>query len=328
MAGPSFAKTAWDDIKQNSGVVEKAIIEVIDLGIMKAPDRAAAAEVEKKSVGDSMAAKANKSTGKALVNQDMLISNYVDMRMKPAVSSIAAKVAGNQFTKKQADKKIDELRKKMTAEAVGNKTILANGGRKYFTVQFNPSTLQISGHAGGLVQKLSYDKEDKDKDGREDSSATLTAGTTSIIMSVSLLFDSCDNQDAFLDDKLTLNPTNVGKGIAKAAMSATGNKKTSVQTEVEGFIAALRNPNTRLMTFNWGRICYSGVLRSVGVNYTMFNPLGEPVRATVDLSIVCADDDQWPNSVGIWQLRYASAFSKGSESFVKTEQKVGSLLNL
>ena len=108
-----------------------------------------------------------------------------------------------------------------------------------------------------------------------------------------------------------------------------GQKKTSIQTEVEGFIAALRNSRTRLMTFNWGNFCYTGVLRSVGANYTMFNPNGEPVRATVDLSMVCADDEQWPNSLSVWQQRYINAFRKsGSESFVKTEQKAGSLVNL
>ena len=140
----------------------------------------------------------------------------------------------------------------------------AEKGRKYYTVQFNPSTLTLSGHAGGFVQRLSYDAEDKDHNGIEDPSARVDKQPTTIIMSVSLLFDACDPQNAFLDDKLTLNPTSVGTGIAKGIMQATGNKSTSVQTQVEGFIAALRNGRTRIMTFCWGNFCYSGVLRSVG----------------------------------------------------------------
>ena len=292
-----LGKNTLDSLSGNTGLIEKAIIEVIDLGRRK---------VEKKEslkvVGGTKGSAANKSVGDALVNQDMLAAQMIEETGRNAVSDAYVKV----------------LSKK-----------IANTSRRYFTVQFNPSSLQLSGHAGGLGQRLSYDKEDRDHDHQRDASASYTRGTTTIIMSVSLLFDSCDPQDAFLDDKLTLNATSVGKGVTKGVMSAMGQKKTSIQTEVEGFIAALRNSRTRLMTFNWGNFCYTGVLRSVGANYTMFNPNGEPVRATVDLSMVCADDEQWPNSLSVWQQRYINAFRKsGSESFVKTEQKAGSLVNL
>lgn len=311
------------NLKQNAGVVEKAVVEVIDLRLREAPEREAAPEVQKRSVSGNIA-KSNLSAGNAMANSGLLTDNIADMQFN--------KVAG-QYTQMVKDgvmnaADVKRVKDGFVRRAEQNKAKYVNPGRKYFTVQFNPSTLQLSGHSGGLVQRLSYDKEDRNHDGKEDQSASYAPGTTTIIMSVSLLFDSCDNQDAFLDDKLTLNVTSAGKGLAKAGMSALGAKKVSIQTEVEGFIAALRNPNTRVVTFNWGNICYTGVLRSVGANYTMFNPNGEPVRATVDMSLVCADDDQWPNSLAIWQLRYGNAFKNGSESFVKTEQKVGSLLNL
>ncbi len=285
-----------DAIAQNTGNIEKAIIEVIDL-----TDRKTTKTESLKVVGGSKGAAANAGAGDALANSDMVKGQIQYSMGKNAVT----------------DAYVNVLYKK-----------IASRSRRYFTVQFNPSSLQLSGHAGGLVQRLSYDKEDKDKDNVQDASASYTRGTTTIIMSVSLLFDSCDNQGAFLDDKLIMNPTSVGTGIAKSVMQATGNKKLSVQTEVEGFIAALRNRRTRLVTFNWGNLCYTGVLRSVGANYTMFNPNGEPIRATVDMSIVCADDDQWPNSLGVWQQRYLKAFEKGSESFVKKSQKAGSLANI
>ncbi len=325
---PSAGDTILNSIKQNVGITEKAVIEVIDLTLKSKPQKEGAPEVAKKSVGDSMAVKANMATGNSMANQDMLVSSYVDMKTAAASRSLAEKVKAKTMTNDQYYEKLKQLSDQFRDDAEKNKAKYANAGRKYFTVQFNPSSLQLSGHAGGLVQKLSYDKEDKDKDGVTDKSAQYTEGSTTIIMSVSLLFDSCDPQAAFLDDKISTNLTNVGKGIAKGIMQGTGNKKTSIQTEVEGFIAALRNPNTRLMTVNWGNICYTGVLRSVGATYTMFNPNGEPVRATVDLSMVCADNDQWPNTLKVWQLRYATAFEKGSESFVKVGQKVGSLLNL
>ncbi len=313
-----------DNLKQNAGVIEKAVIEVIDLGLRNAPAKEDAPEVQKKKVGGSAGAMSNLSTGDSLVSGGLLTDSIADMQFNKVAGKYAQMVKDGKMTGEQVKKIKDEF----VERAEQDKEKYANAGRKYFTVQFNPSSLQLSGHAGGLVQRLSYDKEDKDHDGKDDQSASYTKGNTTIIMSVSLLFDSCDPQDAFLDDKMSLNPVNVGKGLVKAGMAATGNKEISIQTKVEGFIAALRNPRTRILTFNWGNICYSGVLRSVGVNYTMFNPNGEPIRATVDLSLVCADDDQWPNSLSVWQIRYANAFEKGSESFVKTEQKVGSLLSL
>lgn len=281
-----------NSITENLGVVEKAIIEIVDLSKRNT--------MEKKSVrvvgrADPLA-DAGIRAGNALVNSGLLNDEL-------------SAVMGSEVSDRYVD-------------------LVADKGRRYFTVQFNPSSLQLSGHAGGLVQKMNYGGEDKDHDGRPDrhQSASYTRGITSISLSVSLLFDCCDPQAAFLDDKLTLNPTSVGKGVAKSIMQATGNKKTSVQTEVDGFIAALRNKYTRVITFNWGEFVYSGVLRSVGVNYTMFNPNGEPIRATVDLSIMCADDEKWPNSLAVWQERYRTAFDK-SESFVKASQRAGSLLN-
>lgn len=290
---PGLGDKVLDSFKSNLGITEKAIIEVIDLSERKEVEQDAL-----KVVGGTKASAANRAAGSSLANAGMLADE---------AGLSGGKVIADEY------------------EGVIART--ASKNRRYFTVQFNPSTLQLSGHGGGRVRKLVYDPEDKDHDKIPDKSAQYTEGPTTIYMSVSLFFDSCDPQTAFLEDKLILNPTGVGTGIAKGALQATGNKKMSVQTEVEGFIAALRNQKTRFITFYWGEICYSGVLRSVGANYTMFNPNGEPVRATVDLSIVCADKDQWPNSLKVWQQRYMNDF-KDSESFVKTEQMAGSLLNL
>ncbi|MCR5411082.1 MAG: hypothetical protein K6E90_08905 [Lachnospiraceae bacterium] len=290
-----IGNTAWSNIQQNAGVTEKAIIEVLDLSNRKF-EKAEAIKV----VGKSGAAVSNKGMGNTLANEGLLRDEFVS-------------VTGNKVF---ADAYFKVMKKRI------------ENSRRYFTVQFNPSSLQLSGHSGGMVQRLSYDKEDRNSDNMQDGSASYEPGPTTIIMSVSLLFDACDPANAFLDDKLTLNVTSVGKNAAKTLMTATGNKKTTVQTEVEGFIAALRNKNTRLITFNWGEFCYSGVLRSVGANYTMFSPGGLPIRATVDLSIVCADSDQWPHSLAVWQQRYKDAFSKGSQSYVHLKQQGGSLANL
>ena len=209
--------------------------------------------------------------------------------------------------------------------------------RRLFTVQFNPNSLQLSGNAGGLIQKTDYTENMEDKKG----GVSYAVGATNISLSVSLLFDHCDAQDAFMSDKFSLAPTTVATGIAKAALTPTGLKKVSVQKEVEGFIAALRNRYTRLITFHWGEFNYSGILRNVSATYTMFNVLGEPVRANVSLNISCADGEQYPNSLTVWQERYKTAFKahearlkglikadKGSTDYMKFNQIFGNIINL
>ena len=194
--------------------------------------------------------------------------------------------------------------------------------KRLFTVQFNPSSLRLSGHSGGMANMLDYHEGNNNE-------ATYGSVDTTVSLSVDLLFDSMDPQDAFAGDKTNLAPTNVAKGVANAVLSKK--KKKTVQRQVEGLIGALRNEHTRLITFHWGDFCYSGVLRNVSAEYTMFNVPGEPVRAIVSLSIMCADASLWPNSLAVWQERYKQSFSKGSESFSKTndaEKKAGSFLNL
>ncbi len=213
---------------------------------------------------------------------------------------------------------------------------------KYFRVQFNPNTLRLTGHSGGLVKSSTFkkkqqgqpgtgDQQQQGSGGEEDDNGGLEykEGKTYIELSVSLFFDKVDPQDAFLEDKLALaSPTNIGKGIAKGVMTAKGKKNNTVQPEVEGFIGALRNKHTRLITFHWGDFNYTGILRNVTATYTMFNITGRPIRAVVDLTLTCADSEIAQKSVATWNHIYYNAFDKGSESFVTVSQKAGNFVNI
>ena len=211
---------------------------------------------------------------------------------------------------------------------------------KYFRVQFNPNSLRLTGHSGGLVKSSTFkkkqtqpgsDQQQQQSAGDEDDSGGLEykEGKTYIEMSVSLFFDKVDPQDAFLEDQLAVSSlTNAGKGIAKGVMTAMGKKNNTVQPEVEGFIGALRNKHTRLITFHWGDFNYTGILRSVTATYTMFNITGRPVRAVVDLTLTCADSEIAEKSVATWNNIYYNAFDKGSESFVTVSQIAGNFVNI
>jgi hypothetical protein len=194
--------------------------------------------------------------------------------------------------------------------------------RKLFQVQFNPSTLTFTGYGGGMVSKMDYTSKTEGK------AITLEPASTRIVMNVSLIFDKVDPQDAFMADKLLPSATSVVTGAAKAVKTIAGKADHSVQTEVEGFIAALRSTRTTRLTFHWGKMNYTGVLNRVSAQYTMFNVLGVPIRAVVNLSMVCADQEVSPSSMGAWQKYYNEAFGgKSSISNVAKAQKASGLMN-
>lgn len=198
---------------------------------------------------------------------------------------------------------------------------LEGATRKCFYVQFNPNELTLSGYGGGRVTKTDYTSE-------KGKGISFEQAAVRITLNVKLIFDKVDPQDAFMADKLNTSPTAMMEGAAKGVRSAFGKKDNSVQTEVEGFIAALHSTYTRRITFHWGTMNYTGVLNRVSAQYTMFNVKGQPIRATVALSLVCADKDVSPNSMGVWQEYYQKAFQGGSQSYVKAAQKAGNLLGI
>ncbi|MBQ9549549.1 MAG: hypothetical protein IJU87_01930 [Lachnospiraceae bacterium] len=261
------------------------------------------------------------------------------------------------------DKRLDESKPPLPAVPIngqgGNNGAGGDNAKqnsRFYTVQFNPSTLQLTGYAGGLIQKLDYTsgKKPKRNDGQAPpdqpgehqhrmppKSAAYTVGNTTISLNVSLFFDSCDPQDAFMSDKINLSPTGVTTGIVKAGLSIGGKKKVSIQKDVEAFIAALRNRYTRKIIFHWGDFEYKGILRNVTATYVMFNVMGEPVRAHVDLGMICVDKDLSKKSLKVWQDKYREVFGAkeikwydatsgelGSRSYVKQNQMFGNLLNI
>ena len=289
----SMLSAAGAPVMQNLGNIEKAIIEILDLRgrapVLKDAIQVVAGAGVAGALGDAAAIGIE---GDGLDLKNTFLGDYVQ------------DLAGVGKDHEVADAYFEKLKYK----------------KRSYTVKFNPSSLRFSGHSGGRYSTMDYMTERNDE-------LKYKSVETTISMSVELLFDSMDPKDAFMSDKLNFSPTGLLTGAADMGLTIAGKKKKTIQREVEGFIAALRNEDTRLITFNWGEMCYSGVLRRVSVEYTMFNVTGEPVRAMVGLSIMCADAKQWRNSLAVWQERYKTAFEGGNESFVKASQKVGNLLN-
>lgn len=205
------------------------------------------------------------------------------------------------------------------------------GVKKTFEVQFNPSDIEIEGMGGGRVATTAYNVAD-DKDRTSSGSITYGPAPVRINFSVRLLFDKMDANESFLSAKLNIAPSEMVKSAAqlvKAGVNkATGSESFSVQQEVEALMAALRSPYTRTISFYWGDMVYCGVLNRVSAQYVMFNSAGEPVRAYVQLSLICADKQVSPSSLGAWEHAYNEAFGSGDQSLVGWTQKVGSILNI
>ncbi len=196
-----------------------------------------------------------------------------------------------------------------------------------FTVQFNPGKLSFNGSGGGLNQKKNYGVSTKRKKERGRGSVSFEKAKARIEMKVPLIFDQTVNTDAFFFDKFLFSPSNVVKGVVQAGMKAAGKLNYSVQPVVEAFIAMLRQESTRYVEFCWGALVYRGIVNYISANYTMFSVSGQPVRATVELSMVLADEEVSESSMGDWQKHYEAAFTGGSFSLVSASQKGGSLLN-
>ena len=210
---------------------------------------------------------------------------------------------------------------KAGVSAVGAAAASYLGGptRKCFYVQFNPSELSLSGYGGGQVAKTVF----SDQGGK----IKYESAAVHITLNVKLIFDKVDPLEAFMSDKLSASTTAMAQGAVRSARRAVGKKDDSVQKEVEGFMAALRSQRTRRIIFHWGTMHYPGVLNRVSSQYTMFNVNGQPIRAVVSLSLVCADEEVSPGDMGIWQQHYEEAFQGKDRSYVKAAQKAGNLLN-
>lgn len=176
-------------------------------------------------------------------------------------------------------------------------------------VHFNPSEFRLKSK-NKVIHK---NDAQSGNGGVQSQSDTVTAPV--VTMYVDLIFDDVNISDAFMFDKFT--NTSI-KNIASTVATVLG-KKRSVQTEVEGLIATLRDPLTRRITFSWGTFTFTGDLIKVSAKYTMFSTSGRPIRAVVSLKASQIINEKLLKS---WYDDYQSAF--GGSLFGKVSGMLGS----
>ena len=217
------------------------------------------------------------------------------------------KIASSMETLENA---VTEMKRQALGEA---------GVTKRFVVRFNPSSLSLQAQGGGRVAKSNFATG-------ANSSMEYGSMTPRIQMGVELIFDAATNDESFMQESLTLP-----KNLVMTAVKAGTKKNSSVQNQVEGFIAALRNPYTRAVTFNWGKLSYTGQLNYLDANYTMFSKSGRPVRAVVSLGILCVDESIGDGNMGQWEDAFEEAFGDPDSNGTNLKdagQTVGSLFNI
>jgi hypothetical protein len=194
------------------------------------------------------------------------------------------------------------------------KRLQKGGYNRSIPVQFNPTSLRISGRGGDDdVQINNYTQA-----GRGIGRGAMGF---QIELSLNLIFDQVSNTAAFQQDMLTLSSSRAVSSAANIVNEvALGRKTQSVQVVVEAFIAALRSDKTRMLCFEWGEMMYEGMLRTVNTEYTMFDINGNPVRASVGL-LLCliesTEDGLRDYSNRYWYQAYYDAFIKGNPAAEK-----------
>lgn len=208
----------------------------------------------------------------------------------------------------------------------GTDAVIEKAVRRRFKVQFNPSTLSISGYGGGMAQITNLSRDRRNSGDKKDASGGITyeeAGTH-IEMSVQLIFDDTNHLTAFPGDIYGMNASNALGAAGGAAAKKLLGGRPSIQEEVEAFLGMLRSKYTRSVSFVWGSMAYTGICNSVGAKYTLFKPSGEPIRAQVNFRMICADESVSKGQMGYWKDMYKSF----TENDTKYESYENNWLNL
>lgn len=185
-----------------------------------------------------------------------------------------------------------------------------------YQVRFNPARLTLN------VSSDSTDIKSSDSD----RSRTFAPGDARLSLTATLYFDDMDPQDAFMWDQFTGGLTaRSAAGIRKVDRLRKGTAPVhSVRDEVESLISALRNPLTRAVSFRWADFVFTGQLNTVQAQYTMFSPVGRPVRAQALLRIQHEMD---PAMLHGWYQDFETAFGARDTRLAERGRAPGDLLN-
>lgn len=183
-------------------------------------------------------------------------------------------------------------------------------------VQYNPKSLSFSSASGKQV-----DTEASGMGAGATTNLRQNKVVTNVVMSCDLIFDDVSINDAFTEQTYTDNPVNglaqkaaneMSKSLLPGKESGTLEKYHSVQKYLDGLLSLLVSPFSSQVMFYWSGMCFRGQLVNVNGSYTMFNPAGEPVRATVNIRI--RQRATIPDSNKQWDSAFEKVFKEDKDT--------------
>lgn len=202
---------------------------------------------------------------------------------KPSKATVSAK--GNWNSQAFSKKRPIDLQAELLAESKGgafsflkSKTEIAESyGYHVLKVKYNPSRIQFDSRAGSFIQP--------GPGGAGTNTLTQVTMPAETSMSLELLFDEENHPDAFMFEKVT--NLSVGAAVSDVAgvVKNVAGEGYTVRPLVEALMGMLTQSETRQVVFYWSQMAFAGEVTSIDAAYTMFNPIGNPIRATVRLTI-------------------------------------------
>lgn len=203
-------------------------------------------------------------------------------------------------------------------------SIIKENGFIPVSVQYNPKSIRFRSYNGRITSGgVGTDQ------GMGSQTQIQMKATTH--MSFQLVFTDIELKDAFMWEKFRLSIRDVASAVSEVSRVATG-KRHTVKNEVEGLIGMMCRPETRRILFSWGDMAYQGEVTNLDANYTMFSPDGNPIMATVDVTVQQIADDSSTRKADedYWNASFDRLFKNGKTDVQgqTVMQSVSSILNI
>ncbi len=150
-----------------------------------------------------------------------------------------------------------------------------NGKFVKFKVQYNPATIRLYSVNGKIQSR-------KGEEGIDSLKMYHFTGKSKL--SFDLIFDNCDNMNAFgMNEIANMNFTSAAnKGINAFKQ---GKSEYSVRKRMDAILSLLSSVATQQVVFYWAKMCFRGMITDVGNKFTMFNPQGNPIRGEMHIEL-------------------------------------------
>lgn len=202
------------------------------------------------------------------------------------------------------------------AEWAGAVPIAAARDRR-MEVQYNPASISFAANAEPMAATYLQSNV-------EQGVPSQLSRPPSVVMRVDLIFDAVNVKDAFMLEKFRVASVNdIAASAAGVAKALTGGY--SVQPQTNGLLAAALDEASRLVTFCWADLCFTGELTETRAQYIMFSVSGQPIRSKITLQI--AQEVAEDSDVSYWDKAFDTCFAPGTGGRGMA-QKAGNLLNL